>query len=130
MSNQFKIYISYFLILCITVSLIPLNLLHHHESPDIVCVDLDSSIESDPCHQEIFHSNAFTDFQCDHNTHLDRETEHCEFCELLTTRHSLYLPAVFVWLNPEIQPVEEIIYSPHFGDVSEFDAYLLRGPPA
>ena len=130
MKNQVKTYIAYFLILCVTVSIVPLNLIHHHESFEIVCAELDPTEENNPCHQTLYHSASFDDALCEHTTHLKKEVEDCEFCELLTTRHSFYLPMTIEWLNPPfvLDGKSELVvkFIPGF----THQVVSNRGPPA
>ena len=130
MKNPVKSYIAYFLLLCITVSIIPLNLFHHHESAEIICVNPESAEEQNPCHQVVFHSSNLQDVQCDHPMHLDREVEHCEFCELLTTRHNTYPPTIFDWITPIFQYGEEQTYISSHTLHTDSSVVFNRGPPA
>ena len=130
MKWQVKTFVAYFLLLCITVSIIPLNLLHHHEREEIPCNPANLSEENDLCHQTIYHSFSFENIPCDHQCHIEKEQEHCEFCQLLTTRLYNYLPPVIDWINPIFQPGEEIASYKSFFPYTPSITVFNRGPPA
>lgn len=129
MKQQVKTIIAYFLILCVTVSIIPLNLLHHHDDDQIACENGPADAEN-PCSPTLSFQAQSIDFECEHQTHLDREQEHCEFCKLLTTRHFTYLPAPFEWLDPSHELREYTLWVPSGNIVSEPSDISNRGPPA
>lgn len=130
MMSQVKSLVAYFLLLCITVSIIPLNLLHHHEEENLVCDPTNLSKENDLCHQTIYHADSIPDIQCDHHTHIDKDQDQCEFCQLLTTRHYNFLPPGIEWINPAFQSGEKVIFHKSFFSYIPSIALLNRGPPA
>lgn len=129
MNHQVKTIIAYFLILCVTVSIIPLNLLHHHDEDQIAC-EKGSADAENPCSQIVNFQAQSIDFECEHQTHLDSEQEHCEFCKLLTTRHFTYLPAPFEWLDPNHAVRENTLWIHSVSIISEPGDISNRGPPA
>lgn len=129
MKSLGKQILAYLLLLCIAVSAFPWDILHHHEE-EISCENLEEDLENDLCHQKIFHTNELQDNHCDHQTHIDREQDHCEFCKFITSRHNNYVvPQIFTF--HEIDVVEKNGYSePFFSTNFTSDVIYNRGPPA
>lgn len=87
MSDRNKQLIAYFLLLCLSITLLPLIPLHSHEEDTHRC-ELNEDIENNLCHVTIYHSD-YQDYQCDHDRHFSKTSEDCDFCEYLSSRRQL-----------------------------------------
>lgn len=81
--NQlFSQLIAYFFLLCMTASVVPLNLFHHHVE-ESHCDLTNAALESDPCHLSIYHANAVGKHKCNHDAHLLPDYAQCELCKVI-----------------------------------------------
>jgi len=129
-NKTIKLTATYFLLLCILATLIPVNLLHQHIESlhcDITNVD----IENDPCHASIYHKQDKKSF-CKHNSHLTEIHDKCEFCKFLTPRRNQY--STFLFYQSSIIPIlvsqdflinQESFIQQHFSS-----SILGRAPPS
>ena len=76
---------AYLLLLCLLATVLPFNLLHHHEE-EAVCDLKNPVLENDPCHISIYHSNDAKSHACNHETHIQNNQVECNFCKFF---HSL-----------------------------------------
>jgi len=82
--------VSYLLLFCMLATIVPLNLLHHHQ--DKSHCDLSNIVlENDPCHIRIHHIGDVERTPCDHNSHIDEFHTECEFCKFLGSHSYTYV---------------------------------------
>ena len=129
MNRLGKQFTAYLLLMCLALSFVPWNLLHHHKE-EISCVRIDESVENDPCHRSIFHLNDLQDLQCDHKIHIDKKHDHCEFCKFIASRHNNYVvPSNFSFYQFDSLN-EQICFESPFFTISVPGVVYNRGPPA
>jgi len=121
--------ISYLLLLCISATIIPLNLLHHHEE-ETHCDIENAAFENDPCHISSYHANDFQKPHCEHKSHLNKEQNQCELCEFIISHRYTYIA------NKEYRGVTNLYPKPQtlFQNSSVTDSFskviFSRGPPS
>jgi len=82
--------ISFLLLLCISATIIPLNLSHLHEE-ETHCELTSTTHENDPCHISIYHTYGKEKHRCEHESHLVEEQNHCELCKIITSHRYTYI---------------------------------------
>ena len=121
--------ISYLLLLCISATVIPLNLLHHHEE-ETHCDITNAVLENDPCHISIYHTNKSQKPHCEHKTHIDKEHNHCEFCKFITSSRVKYTTNKRYSLIPNQLSETNITIECSFSKSTLLGVIFSRGPPA
>jgi len=124
-----NILISSVLLLCISVTIVPLNLLHQHKA-ETHCDKTNRKLENSPCHISTYHSSDLTKIHCQHKNHLEKKHSHCKFCKFLNTNRSKYLKT-HSYINTPIQFSKAIIVFEHTVFSKTFSSVIFsRGPPA
>lgn len=124
-----KYLLSYLLLLCISVTVFPFNILHHHKE-DIHCDVSNERLENDPCHISIYHPNESQKPCCDHKAHVDKEITICEFCKFLTSHWHIYTANKHYSLIPALHVEASIAFENPFFPNTFSKAIFSRGPPA
>lgn len=88
MNKTKQIFVGYFLLICLSATLIPFSLLHHHENEDH-CHEINIKDESVLCHNKVYHKDI-QEQTCDHNTHFSDWHDGCELCQFLITKRNQY----------------------------------------
>ena len=90
LTNQF---IAGLLLLCFSVTIVPLNFLHEHShehlSEETHCELNDKIHTDDACHFTIFH-NTITENHCSHKSHFTANELECDFCKNSTSQREVY----------------------------------------
>ena len=82
--------IACFLLLCFSVTIVPLNFLHEHDHTEETHCDINDEIHSDnACHFSFFQSE-FSESHCSHQAHITEYELDCEFCKILNSQRSSY----------------------------------------
>ena len=121
--------VSYLLLLCITATLIPINLFHQHEE-SLHCDITNIDAESDPCHISIYHVQDVT-HSCEHKSHINEVEDKCNFCKFLTPRRDQF---VTVWyyentIAPILISEDFLIKQESFIQQNFSNSILGRAPP-
>jgi hypothetical protein len=128
LSNQL---IAFFLLLCLTVTIVPLNTFHKHfhdHSEKHHC-DINDKVHSDnACHFSLYH-NQLEEKHCDHNAHFSGYEIECEFCKMLNSQRDNYVSLTEETKNVEqnISVLLAIKLSNH--NKSFADLFYNKGPP-
>lgn len=121
--------ISYLLLLCISATVVPLNLLHHHEE-ETHCDESNAELEKDLCHISSYHPNDILKEHCEHDIHFNEEHSHCEFCKFITTQRDRYTFGKQYSPVPA-RPLQALIaFESSFFHSSVLSVVFSRGPPA
>lgn len=121
--------ISYLLLLCISVTVIPFSALHHHEE-ETHCDITNVALENDPCHISIYHANEIQKPHCEHKSHIDEINIECEFCKyVLSTRHT-YIKYKNCCLSPNQNAKTATAYLNTSFKSATSDVIFNKGPPA
>lgn len=89
--NRFvKQLIPYFLLLCISVSVVPFNLFHQHREEEIHCDISDAEHNNDHCHLSIYHAHEIENL-CEHKSHINETDYHCALCDFITSHRDTYI---------------------------------------
>jgi len=89
LTNQF---IACFLLLCFSVTIVPLSFIHEHShehSEEIHCNINDEIHSDDACHFSLYH-NVLTESHCNHKAHFTDYKLDCEFCKMLNSQRDDY----------------------------------------
>ncbi len=126
MKHLYKQIISYFLLLCIAVTIIPLTPTQGYED-NSQCDLTNLAIENNPCHISCYHANDLTKKRCNHNAHFIKERT--EFKNYIRLQREPYLftkcyNIVTFFYSTELGSLEIFILP-----VTQFKAFLGRAPP-
>ena len=124
--NQF---ISYFLLLCISATIIPLNILHNHKE-ETHCDKTNPTLENNPCHISSYHASDFQKPHCEHKSHIDKEHNHCEFCKFITSHRHDYTATKQYSIVHDLSSQALLIAECPFFPSSVSSVIFSRGPPA
>ena len=121
---------SAFLLICITASVLPLNLFHHHKEALTSCDSTSTCPDNDPYHISPDHSSNAKASHCTHKSHLSKEHIHCELCKLITSTFLKFIPVndqhlISSGLLTSRLPLDESLY-----DHISLSHFFSRGPPA
>jgi hypothetical protein len=121
--------IAYLLLLCLSATVIPLNLLHHHEEA-AHCDNSDPTLENDPCHVSQFHAHDQSKTHCSHEGHVGEVENRCEFCRHFSSVRYQYVSSTLFWSDPALLRVEHINFVSAFLPERHAETIFSRGPPA
>ena len=129
-NNTIRQLVAYFLLLCISATVVPFNLLHYHEEheEDIHCDVSNIVAENDPCHISIYHGQNQED-KCEHTTHLSDVQDDCERCKFLTTQRHQYIANEHCAVIPIVLSQDFLITEASFLVRSSSNSTLGRAPP-
>jgi len=119
--------IAYFLLLCLSLTLLPSTPFHSHEEASHLC-EINEELEQNTCHVSVYH-NEYQENHCEHNHHFSKSVEDCDFCEYVNSRRQLFTFNDYQFLL--IPPFTELHESQVFPYVnSNRDTRILgRAPP-
>lgn len=120
--------ISCLLLLCISATVIPLNLLHHHEE-ETHCDITNAALENDPCHISSYHASDFQKPHCEHNSHFNETHSHCEFCKFITSSRVKYTADKRYSFIPTQLSEANITSECSFSTSTLLGVIFSRGPP-
>ena len=128
LTNQF---IACFLLLCFTVTIVPLNFIHehNHEHAEETHCDINDEIHSDDaCHFSLYH-NKLTENHCEHKAHFIAYELDCEFCKVLNSQRDSY--AILKQSNKQVQANYSKLVALNFEhhNQSFADLFYNKGPP-
>ncbi len=112
MRKRNKQFIAYFLLLCLSTTLLPSStFFHNHEEESHLC-EIGEELEKNTCHVTIYH-NEYQENHCEHNHHFSKSVEECEFCEYISSRRQLFTFSddQLVLITSFIEPSESLILS-------------------
>ena len=121
--------VSYLLLLCISATVIPLNILHHH-GEETNCDKSNTELENDPCHISSYHANDFQKPHCEHKTHFQKEYNHCEFCKFITSNRDKYTANSRYGFMPIRLSEANTAFEFSFFPSTVSSVHFSRGPPA
>jgi len=87
MRKRNKQFIAYFLLLCLSTTLLPSNFFHSHEEGLHLC-EINGQLEKNSCHVSVYHSD-YQESRCEHNRHFSKSLEDCDFCKCISLRRQL-----------------------------------------
>ncbi|MGB0806876.1 MAG: hypothetical protein ACPGRC_09310 [Salibacteraceae bacterium] len=92
MKKSFLRFVSFFLMLAITSTFIPVEFFHQaqHSHVHSHCDADNVALESDPCHISLYHAQS-VEHTCEHNSHATETEEECELCKFITTKRAIQL---------------------------------------
>jgi len=129
-NNTAKKFISMLLLLCISVTIVPFNILHHHNEKETHCDLTNENAENNPCHISIYHANDFQKPHCEHKTHIDKKHNHCEFCKFVTSSRVKYIANKRYSFIPTQLSEANITFECSFSMSTFLGVIFSRGPPA
>lgn len=115
-------------LVCITATIIPSGLYHQHEESDL-CDGSDVALEQDACHIRTHHPGEVKEHQCTHESHYDKQHEHCDLCQYTSPPREDYEPqetGTFITLPQllEFPTIAETV-----DPQPEAQTLFKRGPP-
>jgi len=120
--------ISYLLLLCISVTIVPLNLLHHHKE-EAHCDKSNNELENNLCHISSYHAHELDKAHCEHKTHFNKKHEHCEFCKIITVNRNKYVANSHYSFIPNQLSSTNIVIAYSFFPNAVSSVIFSRGPP-
>lgn len=94
-SNIKKQLTCYFLLLCLSVTIVPFNQLLHHHDNDVYCDLSDETLENDPCHIASHHSSNVEKPHCEHKAHFEKAHAFCEVCKIVIPDRHIYVKNIY-----------------------------------
>ncbi len=128
MRKRNKQFIAYVLLLCLSITLLPINPFHNHEEESHSC-EINTELEKNSCHLTVYHSES-QENHCEHDHHFSKSSEDCEFCEYINTRRQLFAfnDFQFILIPPfiELEESQELL----FINSNRDELILGRAPPS
>ncbi len=128
MRKRNKQLIAYFLLLCLSMTLLPSSAFSHNHKEESHSCEINTELEKNACHLSVYHSE-FQENHCEHERHFSKSTEDCDFCEYINSRRQLlaFNEYEIVLITPHIELVESqtllIVHS------NRDEPILGRAPP-
>ena len=119
-----------FFLLIISATIVPLNLLHDHDSDSHF--DRKEYLKiTNPCKNVVYnvHTNVYQKLDCGHKTHLNVLLPTCELCKLIFSLSDKYVAAVDSF--PKKKQIFDVcipLYTFSYFNTSHF-VIFSRGPP-
>ena len=120
--------ISFLLLLCITATVIPFSLLHHHEETTH-CDITNASRENDPCHISTYHANETQKQHCKHKAHVHETNSDCKLCKFITSHRQVYTLSERSSIINSVDSKANIAFEPSFSSDIFLTVIFNKGPP-
>ena len=121
--------ISFLVLLCLSATVIPLNILHDHKEVSH-CDITNVAFENDPCHLSSYHANTVQKLHCEHKSHVNKKQVECEFCKIVTSQRRAYIQSRHYSIVPISNTNEPLTFDDFFFLSSIPSVIFSRGPPA